>query len=147
MFEFGITAMTVALILLCLLLNYFFLTFLSLISIVLFDCFVILLHYFLGPKVIFEYIYILSWYLSGFLLFIYRHPYLFCFLVLCMSFGYPLFSFYRFMARRNEKKVVRTLVDQMIDLNRAMEDIKKQLRSMESKIDTVLESTMSNSYI
>lgn len=68
--------MSISLLLFCLVLNYFLYCFFSFRYIVAFDSLILLLHRLLGPQVIFEYFYVLSWYFYKLLLFAVTHYYI-----------------------------------------------------------------------
>ena len=141
LFSLGITALSISLFLLCLLLNYIFLFFFSFISIMAFDCIVMFLHCLLGPKLIFDYIVIFCSYFGQILFFLWKYPYFFSLMVTILSCVSCLMPIIRLTLRRNHRMQMKTLADNIVHLNLTINNIRTQLTEIESKIDTIL-STM-----
>lgn len=137
--SFGLKALTLTIVLVCVLLNYMFLRCLSLLAILTFDCTIFLLHRLLGPEAlagIFLYVVLriyqcLSWLIS--------YPYLFAGLVVLLSILSCIWPCVRHMFRRSGRDIAldieRRLV-RMEDRLAGIEDMQQRLLNIVNDIKT-----------
>lgn len=115
--------MTVGLIILCFILSYIFSYFFSFSSIVAFNSLVILLHYFMGPKLLLEYVYFFCSYFYILLLFVVSHYYISSVLVLIVC----------------TWSIVRSCVHLFYPEGRSwqLNDVREELMELHAKVDNL----------
>lgn len=140
----GISALTISIIFLCLIVSYLLLYCVSIFFVLTFNCIIILLHHFFGPQWIFKHFVIHSTYVSKLLYFLLKHPYLFCALVVVIFLASFIQPILRWTSRRNHRIHITALTDNIADLNLNMQNMSEQLENMNTKIDTILATVQNN---
>ena len=130
MYGLGQTAMSVTLFLLCLLLNYIFLRYCSLTFILVFDASVFLLHHFLGPKLIFDYIFWFGTYSAYLLWYMTSYPKITAFFIVS-AFAYKLvMPIIKWSTGNTETQRRERLFIAVMDMNTRMADLEDNQREM-----------------
>lgn len=128
----GITAMNIGLFVLCLFLSYVFSYFLSLFTILAFNCAILLIHRLMGPHWIFQIFYALLEYFYVVIFFMVQHYYFTSFLI-SVIFVWSLVSSILRIFNRNESSQVRHLREEVIELI-------SKVDSVESKLDEIVQT-------
>ena len=132
----GITTLSIFFLLLCLILNYVFLFFISLFKIVAIDCILFLLHQFMGPTLLFQWTYSIMGFVYTISLFFAYHYYILSFLIVIifiLSLFHPFFRFTLYESQSYQLRHIRIEV----------EELKSKVDTLGTKVDnifTVLEN-------
>ena len=138
LYSLGIGAMTVLLILFCLLFSYVLLYFLSWRYVLLFNCMVVLSHGMMGPQWTIECFFVLYRYLYFVLLFMVTHYYVFSFLVVVVC-CFPIFSCISSCLRVRPPWQARDLRDEIIMLSLKVDNLEAKVNDVLTLLEKIEE--------
>lgn len=128
----GVTALTAIVIILCICLNLIFYNIFPKFTLLAFDCFILLIHHFMGPKFILDLFYSILGIFYQISLFCVYHYYISSFSVIALFLFSLLYPLIKWTIHRNQPERMELIAEEVFRVSNKIDQI-------EAKIDEILE--------